>query len=72
MKKKIHPMISSINMICTCGNRMIIQSTLKNKTFNLDVCYKCHPFYTGKRKITDIKGRLEVFKKRLNKINYFT
>ncbi len=69
MKKNIHPNIYLIKVSCSCGNIMNIHSVLI-KDFNVDVCYKCHSFYTGKQKISNSKGRLDNFKKRFNKINF--
>ncbi len=69
MKKNIHPVTYKINFICSCKNLISVYSTLK-KDFQIDVCYKCHSFYTGKQKISNVKGRLDKFKQRLNNINY--
>ncbi|CAL4325759.1 50S ribosomal protein L31 [Buchnera aphidicola] len=67
MKKNIHPNYSKINAICSCGNIIEIFSTL-NYNLNLDICAKCHPFYTGKKRVIDTGGRVERFKKRFNLI----
>ncbi len=69
MRKNIHPIKYLLNLVCSCGNKIVIYSTLKNN-FSVDVCYKCHSFYTGKQKISNIKGRIENFKKRFKKINF--
>ncbi len=69
MKKNIHPIINLLKVICSCGNKINIFSTLK-KNFNIDVCYKCHSFYTGKQKISYSRGRIDNLKKRFNKINF--
>ncbi|QJC34267.1 50S ribosomal protein L31 [Enterobacteriaceae endosymbiont of Donacia cinerea] len=72
MKKNIHPEYNKIIAKCSCGNTIHTRSTLKNnKELNLDVCYICHPFYTGKQKITDTKGRVENFKKRFKNSKIF-
>ncbi len=63
MKKKIHPHYSQITATCSCGNTIEIFSTV-NHNLNLDICSKCHPFYTGKQRIIDTGGRVERFKKR--------
>ncbi len=68
MKKNIHPDNFFIKVNCSCGNKMNILSTL-NKHLLVDVCYKCHPFYTGQQKISHLKGRLERFKKRYSSMN---
>ena len=48
MKKDIHPKYEEITASCSCGNVMKIRSTVGHD-LNLDVCSKCHPFFTGKR-----------------------
>jgi len=47
---------------CVCGNKTTVGST-QNK-FDVDICYNCHPFYTGKAKVMDTAGRVEKFKAR--------
>ncbi|WWO99692.1 MAG: 50S ribosomal protein L31 [Candidatus Dasytiphilus stammeri] len=68
MKKNIHPDYTFITATCSCGNIMKIRSTLKSNLM-LDVCSKCHPFYTGKQRIMHTRGRVEKFNKRFNIIN---
>ncbi|UNB92337.1 MAG: 50S ribosomal protein L31 [gamma proteobacterium endosymbiont of Trioza apicalis] len=68
MKKKIHPNYKIINANCSCGNIIKIYSTI-NKNLNLDVCNKCHPFYTGKQRIINTGGRVSKFNKRFNLFN---
>ncbi|XBC37654.1 MAG: 50S ribosomal protein L31 [Buchnera aphidicola (Meitanaphis microgallis)] len=63
MKKNIHPNYSEISVICSCGNLVKIFSTLC-KDISIDVCSKCHPFYTGKQRIADTGGRIEKFNKK--------
>ncbi|AZP36416.1 50S ribosomal protein L31 [Candidatus Annandia adelgestsuga] len=63
MKKNIHPKFYSIMAKCSCGNNFNIKSTI-HKNINIDVCSKCHPFYTGKQKIIDTGGRVDKFNKR--------
>ena len=67
MKKKIHPSTKEIKMTCSCGNQLELLSSLKKDQL-LDVCSKCHPFYTGEHKISDEKGRVEKYKKRFGSI----
>lgn len=67
MKKNIHPQYNKIHFECSCGNKFFTHSTLKKEKLVLDVCYKCHPFYTGKQKILDIAGRVDRFKQMYNK-----
>ena len=66
MKQDIHPTYESINVQCSCGNQFSIRSTL-GKDLNLDICSKCHPFYTGKQKMVDTAGRVDAFRKRYAK-----
>ena len=63
MKQGIHPEYNEITATCSCGNVMQIRSTM-GKDLNLDVCGKCHPFYTGKQRNVDTGGRVDRFKKR--------
>ena len=64
MKADIHPTYKAITVNCSCGNSFETQSTSDKDSLNLDVCSKCHPFYTGKQKIVDTAGRVEKFKSR--------
>lgn len=63
MKKDIHPIYNTISAVCSCGNIICIRSTLKDN-ISLDVCNMCHPFYTGKQRVIDTKGRVNLFNKR--------
>lgn len=65
MKENIHPKYQTVKATCSCGNVIEIGSTLDHD-INLDVCSKCHPFYTGKQRIVDTGGRVERFNKRFN------
>jgi large subunit ribosomal protein L31 len=63
MKPDIHPNYSAVNVICSCGNKFQTRSTV-GRDLQIEVCAKCHPFYTGKQKIADVGGRVDKFKKR--------
>ena len=63
MKTDIHPNYQEITTTCSCGNVLPVMSTLK-ENLSLDVCAKCHPFYTGKQKILDSGGRVKKFQDR--------
>ncbi len=66
MKKKIHPKyFQEAKVSCACGNNFLVGST--KEFIETEVCSACHPFYTGKEKIIDSMGRIEKFKKRLEK-----
>jgi len=66
MKKDIHPKyFPNAKVICACGNIFTVGST--KELIEVEICSKCHPFYTGKDKIVDKMGRVERFRKRLAK-----
>lgn len=66
MKEKIHPKYyPNTKVNCACGENFEIGST--KEMIETEVCFKCHPFYTGKEKVIDTAGRVEKFKKRLAK-----
>ena len=66
MKNKIHPKYyPKARVQCACGNSFTIGST--KEFLEIEVCSKCHPFYTGKGKIIDTLGRVDKFRKRLAK-----
>ncbi len=65
-KKDIHPEYHpDARVKCACGNVFSVGSTKEN--IEVEICSKCHPFYTGKEKIIDTMGRVEKFKKRAAK-----
>jgi len=63
MKTNIHPDYADINVSCSCGNTFVTKSTV-GKDLTLDVCSKCHPFYTGKQKLLDTAGRVDKFRQK--------
>ena len=65
MKDKIHPNYKESTIICACGEVIHTRSTKPN--VRIDVCSKCHPFFTGKEKLLDSAGRVEKFKKKYGK-----
>lgn len=63
MKDKIHPKYyDNAKVTCLCGNTFTTGST--KPEIKVEVCSKCHPFYTGEQRIVDTLGRVERFKKR--------
>ena len=64
MKKNIHPEYVETTVTCACGNSFKVRST--KAELHVEVCDKCHPFFTGKQKIVDIGGRVDKFNKRFN------
>jgi large subunit ribosomal protein L31 len=65
LKAEIHPDYNEVKVVCACGETFTTRSTKKN--IHVDICSKCHPFYTGKQKIVDAEGRVEKFKKKYAK-----
>ncbi|MCR5085468.1 MAG: 50S ribosomal protein L31 [Succinivibrionaceae bacterium] len=68
MKENIHPAYAEVNVRCSCGNTFKVRSTAGHD-IEIEVCAKCHPFYTGKQKIVDTGGRVEAFKKRFGQLS---
>lgn len=63
MKDAIHPKTQKITVKCACGETFETSST--KPSFHVDICSKCHPFYTGKQKLVDTGGRVDKFRKRM-------
>lgn len=60
MKANIHPQYNpSAQVICACGNTFTIGST--KDVIHVELCYNCHPFYTGQQKFVDTVGKIEKF-----------
>lgn len=62
MKDKTHPEYKEATIACVCGEVIHTRSTKQN--IHVDICSKCHPFFTGKQKLVDSAGRVERFTKR--------
>lgn len=62
MKKDIHPNEVECNVICACGETFTTKSN--KQEIHVEVCSKCHPFYTGKQNRTSKAGRVEKFNKK--------
>jgi large subunit ribosomal protein L31 len=60
MKEGIHPQYNRTLVHCACGNEFETGSTLKE--IKVEICSKCHPFFTGKQKLVDAAGRVEKFR----------
>ena len=67
MKKDIHPKFEKTTITCACGN--VIETYSTKSDIKVEICSKCHPFFTGKQKLVDTGGRVDRFKKRFNKNN---
>jgi large subunit ribosomal protein L31 len=65
MKEKIHPNYKESKVSCACGEAFVTRSTMN--AIKVDICSKCHPFFTGREKILDAEGRVEKFKKKYAK-----
>ncbi len=62
MKEGIHPNYQQTTIKCACGN--VIETGSTKKDIRVEVCSKCHPFFTGKQKLVDTGGRVAKFNKR--------
>ena len=62
MKEGIHPNYVDCTITCACGN--VIQTRSTKPEIRVEVCSKCHPFYTGKQKLVDTGGRVAKFNKK--------
>ncbi|MBQ6864549.1 MAG: 50S ribosomal protein L31 [Clostridia bacterium] len=64
MKQGLHPDYKPTEVRCACGAVFETASTKQN--LRVDICSKCHPYFTGKQKLVDTGGRVDRFKKRYN------
>ena len=65
MKKETHPEYVDTTVTCACGE--VIQTKSTKENIRIEICSKCHPFYTGKQKLVDSAGRVERFKRKYSK-----
>jgi large subunit ribosomal protein L31 len=66
MKKDIHPKyFPKAKVTCACGNSFFVGSTKEH--IETEICSKCHPFYTGQEKVIDTMGRVQLYKKRMER-----
>lgn len=61
-REGIHPKYEETTITCACGNVIKTRSTKSN--IKVEICSKCHPFFTGKQKLVDTGGRVDRFNKR--------
>jgi len=66
MKNGIHPVYKIVTVTCACGETFTTRSTKDD--MRLEICAKCHPFFTGKQKLIDSAGRVERFEKRYKNV----
>ena len=64
MKADIHPKYDTITVRCACGETFTTRSTKGGGEIRLEICSKCHPFFTGKQKLVDSAGRVERFRQK--------
>lgn len=62
MKADIHPKYEDTSIKCACGNEIEVGSTKSD--IKVEICSKCHPFFTGKQKLIDTAGRIERFRRK--------
>ncbi|MCC8102546.1 MAG: 50S ribosomal protein L31 [Lachnospiraceae bacterium] len=62
MKEAIQPKYYQAEVTCNCGNTFVTGST--KKSIHVEICSKCHPFYSGQQKATAARGRIERFNKK--------
>ncbi len=65
MKKGIHPEYKEATIVCACGN--IVKTRSTKPEIKIEICNKCHPYFTGKQKYVDSTGRVEKFMKKYGK-----
>lgn len=66
MKADTHPAYEATKVTCSCGESFETRSTA-GRDLSIEVCSKCHPFYTGKQKMLDTGGRVDKFRQRYGK-----
>ena len=64
MKEGIHPDYKPTTITCACGE--VIETSSTKQDIRVEICSKCHPFFTGKQKLVDTGGRVDKFKKKYN------
>lgn len=62
MKKEIHPQYKKTKITCICGN--VIETSSTQADIHVEICSRCHPFFTGKQKLIDTAGRVERFQRK--------
>lgn len=61
-KEGIHPEYGPTTITCACGN--VIETSSTKQNIKVEICSKCHPFFTGKQKLVDTGGRVDRFNRR--------
>jgi len=65
MKPDIHPEYVETTIKCACGN--VLEAGSTKADIRVEICSKCHPFFTGKQKLLDTAGRIERFRRKYEK-----
>ena len=66
MREGIHPNYHQATVTCNCGNTFTTGSTKED--IHVEICSKCHPFYTGQQKAAQARGRIDKFNKKYNMV----
>lgn len=66
MRESIHPDYHEVSVECVCGNSFTTRTTKPGDTVKIEICNKCHPFFTGTQKLVDSGGRVDKFNRRYN------
>ena len=64
MRPEIHPNFYKCTVTCSCGN--VFETGATKPTLRVELCSKCHPFYTGEQRVVDTQGRIERMRRRYN------
>ena len=66
MKAAIHPAYNETRVTCACGSTFVTRSTHKGD-IRVEICSRCHPFFTGRQRLIDTEGRVDRFQKKVAK-----
>lgn len=62
MKANLHPIYETLTALCACGHSFETRST--SKSVHVEVCSRCHPYFTGKQRLLDTAGRVDRFRRK--------
>jgi large subunit ribosomal protein L31 len=69
MKAQIHPQYFDAQVVCACGNKFTVGST--KEVIHIELCSKCHPFYTGEQRFVDSASRIQKFQDKQKKAQQY-
>lgn len=72
MKADIHPNYQQVKIVCSCGNQFETRMVTNQKDLRVEICSKCHPYYTGQHRLVDTEGRVDGFKKKFGGFSKLT